>query len=165
MHLAFFLDDTVFSVTVGIVSSSSISSILQLVLSSSYQRGKTRRQDSTICFSFWRSRGNEEWEFNFSCSKARGPCHRESRSDWEWCGPIVDVMPLLDPKLARPCTNLSRHKLLEVTYGVILVALHTNPLPQPIVQHHLYHFHTSQINNPFFSHSHKFLGRTIDESC
>ena len=77
---------------------------------------------------------------------------------------FVDVVRLLDPNLVGPRTSLSRHKLLQVTYGVILVALHTNFLPQPIVQHHFYHLHTSQINNPFFSHS-QILGRTIDESC
>ena len=71
---------------------------------------------------------------------------------------FVDVVPLLDPNLVGPRTSLSRHKLLQVTYGVIVVALHTNLLPQPIVQHHFYHLHTSQINNPFFSHSHKFWG-------
>ncbi|KAK9985520.1 hypothetical protein SO802_030471 [Lithocarpus litseifolius] len=42
---------------------------------------------------------------------------------------LVDVVPLLDPNLVGPCTSLSRHKLLQVTYGVILVALHTNLLP------------------------------------
>ena len=71
---------------------------------------------------------------------------------------FVDVGPLLDPNLVEPRTSLSRHKLLQVTYGVILVVLHTYLLPQPIVQHHFYHLHTSQINNPFFSHSHKFWG-------
>ena len=38
---------------------------------------------------------------------------------------FVDVGPLLDPNLVGPCNSLSRYKLLEITYGVILVALHT----------------------------------------
>ena len=74
---------------------------------------------------------------------------------------FVDVVPLLDPNLVGPRTSLSRHKLLQVAYGVILVALHTYLLPQPIVQHHLYHLHTSQINNPSLVTHTNFWGERL----
>ena len=52
---------------------------------------------------------------------------------------LVDCIPLLDADLIGPRAGLSGHKFLEVSDGVVVVALHPNLLSQPIVQHHLYH--------------------------
>lgn len=57
---------------------------------------------------------------------------------------LVDVVPLLDPNLVGSGTRLSSHELLEVAYGVILVALHLHLLPETIVQHHLNHLQYNQ---------------------
>ncbi|KAK3408751.1 hypothetical protein EUGRSUZ_J00925 [Eucalyptus grandis] len=52
---------------------------------------------------------------------------------------LVDVVPLLDSDLVGAGARLGGHQLLEVADGVVLVALHPHLLPQPVVQHHLYH--------------------------
>ncbi|GLT70135.1 hypothetical protein SLA2020_422320 [Shorea laevis] len=52
---------------------------------------------------------------------------------------LVDVVPLLDPDLLRPCPCLRRYQLLQVADRVIVVALHPDLLPQPIVQHYFDH--------------------------
>ncbi|KAK3042923.1 hypothetical protein RJ639_000999 [Escallonia herrerae] len=58
---------------------------------------------------------------------------------------LVGVVPLLDTDLVDPCPHLGRHQLLEVADGVILVALHLDLLPQPIIQHHLDHLPSHKI--------------------
>ncbi|MFS8012491.1 hypothetical protein Hanom_Chr14g01321521 [Helianthus anomalus] len=52
---------------------------------------------------------------------------------------LVDVVPLLDPNLVSASTGLRCNELLQVADGVVVVALHTDLLPQTIVQHHLDH--------------------------
>ena len=52
---------------------------------------------------------------------------------------FVDRMPLLDADLLWPGPRLCCHQLLQVANGVVLIALHPNLLPQPVVQHHLDH--------------------------
>ncbi len=54
---------------------------------------------------------------------------------------LVDGVPLLDPNLVCSRARLSRHQLLQIPDGVVIVALHPNLLPQTIVQHHFYHLH------------------------
>ena len=61
---------------------------------------------------------------------------------------FVDVVPLLDPNLLGLGSGLSCHELLEVADGVVLVALHSDLLPQPVVQHHLDHLLRSTDSNP-----------------
>lgn len=46
---------------------------------------------------------------------------------------LVDCVPFLNPDLLGPSTRLSRNELLQITDGVIFVALHPDLLPQPIV--------------------------------
>lgn len=52
---------------------------------------------------------------------------------------LVNVVPLLDSDLIGSGPRLGRHQLLQVAYGVVLVAFHPNLLSQPVVQHHLDH--------------------------
>ena len=52
---------------------------------------------------------------------------------------LLDGIPLLDADLVGARAGLSGRQLLQVSDGVVVVALHPNLLPQPIVQHHLYH--------------------------
>lgn len=52
---------------------------------------------------------------------------------------LVDVVPLLDTDLVGTGTSLGGDELLEVSDGIVVVALHPHLLPQAIVQHHLYH--------------------------
>ncbi|KAH1208399.1 hypothetical protein GmHk_15G043220 [Glycine max] len=59
---------------------------------------------------------------------------------------LVYGVPLLDADLVGSCARLSRHQLLQVADGVIVVALHAHLLPQSIVQHHLDHLRDA--NNP-----------------
>jgi len=56
---------------------------------------------------------------------------------------LVDVVPFLDPNLFGSGSSLGRHKLLEISDGVFLVALHSHLLPKPIIKHHLYHLYDS----------------------
>nr|POF02719.1 hypothetical protein CFP56_04952 [Quercus suber] len=42
---------------------------------------------------------------------------------------VVDVVPLLDPDLVSPSSRLRRHECLQVSDGVVLVALHSHLLP------------------------------------
>lgn len=59
---------------------------------------------------------------------------------------LVYGVPLLDADLVGSCARLSRHQLLQVADGVIVVALHAHLLPQSIVQNHLNHLRHA--NNP-----------------
>ena len=52
---------------------------------------------------------------------------------------LVGGVPLLDTDFIGSSSSLSCHQLLQVADRVILVALHSDLLPQPIVQHHLDH--------------------------
>ncbi|KAI5666271.1 hypothetical protein M9H77_16124 [Catharanthus roseus] len=52
---------------------------------------------------------------------------------------LVDGVPLLNSDLLSSGSSLSSHELLEVSDGVVVVALHPDLLTQPIVQHHLNH--------------------------
>ena len=63
---------------------------------------------------------------------------------------LVDVVPLLDADLIGARARLRRHQLLQVSDCVVVVALHPNLLPQPIVQHHLYHLRRGVIETGEF---------------
>lgn len=52
---------------------------------------------------------------------------------------LVDGVPLLNPDLLGPSTRLRGDKLLQVADCVVIVALHSDLLPQTVVQHHLNH--------------------------
>lgn len=61
---------------------------------------------------------------------------------------LVDGVPLLDADLVGSGARLSRHKLLQVADGVIVVALHAHLLSQSVVQHHLDHLRDANNPNP-----------------
>lgn len=52
---------------------------------------------------------------------------------------LINGIPLLNSDLFSPSSSLSSHELLEISDGVVIVALDADLLPKTIVQHNLDH--------------------------